>query len=98
MGKYLLIWQLDSSRVPVDQKERGRQWAGLLGMVKKDLEKGLTKDWGIFAGEDSGYVIAEGSETDIAVMVQQYYPFVNFETHPIMSVSQAEEVVKAMQG
>jgi hypothetical protein len=98
MGKYLLKWQLDPTRAPVDPKERARQWTGLLAMVKKDLEKKLITEWGVFAGEDSGYMIAQGSETEISVMVQQYYPFVHFETHPIMSIGQAEEVVKTMQG
>jgi hypothetical protein len=96
MGKYLLIWRLDPTRVPVDPEERARQWAGLLAMVNKDLEKGLTKDWGIFPGEGNGYMIAQGGETEISIMLQQYYPFVHFETHPIMSVSQAEEVIKGM--
>ena len=42
MGKYLVLWQLDPSRLPVDPKERGTGWGVLMEMVKKDLEKGTS--------------------------------------------------------
>jgi hypothetical protein len=98
MGKYLLVWRLDPSRVPVDPKERARAWSGLMAMVKKDLEKGISKDWGAFIGESSGYAIAEGSETEVSIMTQQYSPYVAFETHPIMSASQIGDMLKALGG
>ncbi|MCK4697656.1 MAG: hypothetical protein KAT53_05050, partial [Dehalococcoidia bacterium] len=65
-------------------------------MVKQDIQKGLTKDWGAFVGEINGYVVAEGTEVEIANLTQKYVPFVNFEVHPIASISQVEEVVKAL--
>jgi hypothetical protein len=96
MGKYLLIWRLDPARVPTDPKERGAGWSGLMGMVKKDIEKGVSKDWGAFIGEGGGYAIAEGSELEVSLMTQQYTPYVHFETHPIMSVSQVDDMIKAL--
>ena len=98
MGKYLLLWELDPARVPVDPKERAAGWSGLMAMVKKDLEKGISKDWGAFIGEGKGYAIAEGSETEVSLMTQQYIPYVRFETHSIMSVSQVEDMLKALGG
>ena len=96
MGKYLLLWQLDKSKVPVDPKERGTGWTGLMTMVKRDLKKGISKDWGAFIGEGRGYCIVEGDEAEISLMTQQYIPIVNFETHPVMSVSQVEEMLNAL--
>ena len=98
MGKYLLLWQLDPARVPVDPKQRATGWSALMAMVKKDLEKGISKDWGAFVGEGRGYAIAEGSETEVSMMTQQYNPYVHFETHPIMSVSQVGDMLKALGG
>jgi hypothetical protein len=69
-----------------------------MGMVKKDLEKGMSKDWGASIEEGSGYAIAEGSETEVSIMVQQYSPCVQFETHPIMFASQIDEMLKAIGG
>jgi len=98
MGKYLLLWRLDPARVPVNPKDRATGWSGLMAMVNKDLERGICKDWGAFIGEGSGYAIAEGSETEVSVMTQQYSPYVRFETHPIMSVSQVGDMLKALAG
>jgi hypothetical protein len=98
MGKYLLLWRLDPARVPVDPKERAAGWSGLMAMVKNDIEKGISKDWGAFVGEGSGYAIAEGSEAEISLMTQQYNPYCHFETHPLMSASQIVDMLKAMGG
>jgi hypothetical protein len=98
MGKYLLLWRLDPARLPVDPKERAAGWSGLMAMVHNDREKGVSKDWGAFVGEGKGYAVAEGSENEVFLMVQQYEPYVSFEVHPIMSASQIDDVLKAMGG
>ena len=98
MGKYLMLWELDTTRVPVDPKERGSGFELLMGAVKQDIQKGLMKDWGGFVGELNGYGVAEGSEVEIGNMMQQYVPFVSFKLHAIASVSQVDELVKALKG
>jgi hypothetical protein len=96
MGKYLLLWEIDSAKVPVNPKERGTGWNMLLGFVKQDIKKGIAKDWGSFVGEGNGYSVVEGTEVEIVNMIQQYTPFVHFKVHPVASVSQIEEVIKAL--
>ena len=96
MGRYLLLWEIDRTRIPVDLKERGVGFNMLLEMVKQDIKKGLTKDWGVFVGESSGYSVVEGTEVEIMKQLQQYTPFVYFKVHPIGSVAQAEEMIKAL--
>lgn len=98
MGKYLMIWDLNLALTPVNPKERGAGFELLLSMVKQDIERGLSKDWGNFVGEGSGYCIVEGSEVEINKMVQQYAPYVTFKTHPVVSFEQVEEVIKSMTG
>ena len=44
-------------------------------------------------GEGKGYCVVEGTETEISIMTQQYTPIVGFETHPVMSVGQVEEML-----
>lgn len=92
MGKYLLLWEMDQTRIPVDPKERETIWGPLMDMVKQDIEKGIFKDWGSFVGETKGYTIAEGTEEEIENMVKQYIPFVQFEVHPIA----VDEGIKAL--
>jgi hypothetical protein len=96
MGKYLILWEIDRARIPVSPKERGAGWNVLMEMVKQDIRKGITKDWGAFVGELNGYSIAEGTEVEIGTMLQQFSPFVHFKVHPIASVSQVEEEIKAL--
>jgi len=48
MGKYLLLWEVDRARIPIDPKERGAGWSLLMAMVRQDIEKGISKDWGAF--------------------------------------------------
>ena len=65
MGRYLLLWDIERTRVPLDPKERGAGFNMLLEMVKQDIKKGLTKDWGVFIGEHTGYSVVEGSEVEV---------------------------------
>jgi hypothetical protein len=65
-------------------------------MVKQDIKKGLNKDWGAFVGEINGYAVLEGTEVEIMNSLQQYVPFVNFKVHPVASVSQVDEMIKAL--
>ena len=96
MGKYLLLWEIDPTRIPVDPQQRATAWKPLIEMVKQDMKKGITKDWGSFVGEGSGYSVAEGTEVEIENLLQQFVPFVRFKVHPIASLSQVEEVMKAL--
>jgi hypothetical protein len=98
MAKYLMLWDLNQSMIPVDAKERGSGYELLLTMVNLDIEKGLIKDWGAFVGESAGYCVVEGSEVQIGIFVQQYTPYVTFKTHPAASYDQVNEVVKSLSG
>ena len=93
-----MLWEMDNARTPVDPKERGAGYQLLVAMVKQDIQKGVMKDWGGFVGELDGYAIVEGTEVEIGNMVQQYVPFVSFKVHPVASLSQVGEVVKALSG
>ena len=98
MGKYLMLWELDNARVPVDPKERGGAFQLLMAMVKQDIQKGIMKDFGAFVGEMNGYAVAEGTEVEIGNMMQQYVPFCIYKTHAAASVSQVDGIVKALSG
>ena len=96
MGKYLLLWEFDRTKIPVDPKERGIEFKMLMKVIRQDIEKGILKDWGLFVGEDHGYSVVQGTEVEVIKAVQQYTPFVYFASHPIASVNQAGEMIKAL--
>ena len=98
MSKYLLLWQLDPARVPIDSRERGKGWGMLMTMVKTDREKGILKDWGVFPSEGRGYSIVEGSTLEVMKMTEQYAPFVRFEIHPAATMNEAEQLIRHLSG
>jgi len=65
MAKYLMLWQLEKSLIPLDPKERGGGFALLMELVKQDLEKGIIKEWGYFTSQGAGYSIMEGTNAEI---------------------------------
>ena len=93
MGKYLVLWEVDWTKIPIDRKERGMGWNGLLALVKSDIKQGITKDWGAFVGETKGYSIVEASEAEVGKQLQKYVPFTKFEIKAIATVDQVQEVI-----
>ena len=98
MGKYLVLWEVDQTKIPLDPKERGEGWSFLMAMIRQDIEKGITKDWGAFVGETKGYAVDEGTELEVMNALQQYVPFCIFKVHPISTESQVNEMIKALSG
>lgn len=96
MGKYLVLWEIDPTRVQISPQERGVGWEAFMEIIKEDIEKGTTKDWGAFVGEMRGYTIIEGTEVEIGNNLQRFVPFVTFKLHAIATVEQVEEIVKAL--
>ncbi|MEE9611797.1 MAG: hypothetical protein V3W19_11120 [Desulfatiglandales bacterium] len=98
MGRYLVHWEVDQTKIPIDPKERGGGWAGLMAMVRQDLEKGVISNWGAFVGETNGYMVMEGTELEVMTSIQQYVPFCIFKVQPVSSESQVNEMIKALTG
>ena len=96
MGKYLLLWEIDPTKKPVDSKERGIEFKMLMKVIKQDTKKGILKDWGLFVGESHGYSVVQGTEVEVIKAIQQYTPFVYFAAHPIASVNHAGEMMKVL--
>ena len=46
MGKYLVLWEIDQTKIPVDPKERKEGWSLLMAVVRQDIEKGISKRLG----------------------------------------------------
>jgi len=96
MPKYLITWEVDPNRVPLDLKERGALWSGMVAMIKQQISDGITTDWGGFVGENKGYSVGETSELELAKLLQQFYPYVLFEVHQIASIDDIAELAKSL--
>ncbi len=98
MPKYLVLWEIDQTKIPVNPKERGSGWAALMKMVGQDLTSGTAKDWGTFLGENRGYTVHEGPELAVMKSLQKYIPFVTYKVYPIASESLVNELIKELTG
>ncbi len=96
MPKYLTTWETDPSRVSVDPKERGAMWGAMVAMVKQQMSDGITTDWGVFVGENRGYAIGENSALEISKLLQQFFPYITFETHELLSIDEMGELAKSL--
>ena len=79
MARYLVLWESDESKIPVDPEERKAGWLMALGAARQDMEDGLVKDWAAFAGQPNGLIIAEGTEEDILKITVKFMPFFRFK-------------------
>lgn len=93
MGKYLILWEVDWTKIPIDRKERGIGWNGLLTLIRKNMQEGITKDWGAFVGETKGYSIMEASEVELGKTLQSYVPFTKFDIKAIATLDQVQQVI-----
>jgi len=96
MPRYLMTWELDPTKVPISPQERAATWLPMIQMVKEDMKRGLLKEWGTYIGEMKGFGLAEGSEEEVGRMAQRYIPFVQFCTHPAITIDQMEKSAKEM--
>lgn len=96
MARYLIMWELDPAKIPANPKERAQLWSPMVHMVRHGMKSGVTKDWGSFLGEMRGYSVAEGTEVELAKMMQQYVPFVHFTTHAVLSLDDNSKMMEDM--
>jgi hypothetical protein len=97
MGRYLVLWEADESKIPLDTKVRREGWLGACEMTRQDIKSGLVKDWGYFLGQPKGFAIEEGTEEEIGKAVLKYIPYFRFQVFPIRSLDQLVEAIKAMK-
>ena len=98
MARYLMLWELDRSRIPTDPKERAAAWTALTKMVKQDLAEGRAESWGSFIGGLKGYCLVDGDEVDIGMMVQKYTPYVYFQAFAVAGIETVETILRQMAG
>lgn len=96
MPRYLVTWELDTTKIPINPKERATAWLPMIQMIKQDIQSGLIKAWGAYIGEMRGFSVMECSEEEAVKNVQRYVPFVQFTTHPLITIDQMEKLAKEM--
>lgn len=94
MGRFLLLWEADETKIPIDPTARRESWLAACEMVKQSFESGIIKDWGVFLGQTKGFAIEEGTEDEIAISSLKYIPYFRFQIIPILTLDRHVEVLK----
>ena len=95
MARYMVLWEVDTSRTPEDPKAKKAQHLGFQEVVVKHLKEGRIKEYGAFAGETCGYVIIEGSAVDLATRTFMWVPFVKFKVRELLTIDEVIQATKA---
>lgn len=93
----LISWEMDSSFAPVDPLERLKHTMTMCEMVKKGMESGQMKMWGINPGGNHGFAVTDDDEKEILARNVQYIPHVKFRVESMLSIDEVIATLKAVQ-
>jgi len=93
----LILWEANDSSMPIDREERRKLIMSMLESVKKSLDSGDTKMWGISAGGGNGYSITDRSAKEVFANTMKYAPYIKFQVKPMLSADEMIDVMKEMQ-
>jgi len=96
VGRYLVLFEADFSRLPTDPQERARLGKPMTQAILQGIETGLIKEWGLVLGEYRGFGVYEGSETEVAGFLEQFVPWYRSTVNPVVSASELDAMVDAM--
>ncbi|MEN8245680.1 MAG: hypothetical protein ABFS43_12360 [Thermodesulfobacteriota bacterium] len=96
MGRYLILWEADESKIPLDTEERRMAWLGAIEMERVNMNQGTTKDWGCFIGTTKGFSISEGTKEEIMDSTIKFIPYFKFQIFEVANINELETAIKNM--
>ncbi len=96
MARYMMLWEMNTSKIPDDPKTKKAQWLGFQEIVVQQLKEGSMKEWGAFAGEMCGYAIFEGNAVDLHTRTAGWVPFVKFKVGELLTIEDVNKATKAL--
>ncbi|MCC6341874.1 MAG: hypothetical protein IT166_06735 [Bryobacterales bacterium] len=96
MARYLMLWELDKSRIPEELEKRKAQHLGFQEIVRQQMKSGEISQWGAYAGETKGFCIVEGSAEDVHKLTGRWVPWVSFEVKELLTIEQVGKATAAM--
>ncbi|MCC6394580.1 MAG: hypothetical protein IT167_28550 [Bryobacterales bacterium] len=96
MARYLLLWELDNTRIPEDLEKRKAMHQGFQEIVRQQMKAGEISQWGACAGEARGFCIVDGSAEDVHKLTGRWIPWVSFQAREVLSIEQVINATAAM--
>ena len=93
----LITWEMDRSHEPADPAEKTKHTIAMCEMVKKGMEKGGFKMWGINPGGNHGFAVSDLDEKEIFAANAHYIPHVKFKVESMLEIDEVMSIMTAMQ-
>ncbi len=90
MDKYLFRWDIVSDKTLMTPKERKDKHNQLSAMVLDDMKFGPIVDWGEYPGDESGFLVVEGTVDEIQDFTKRYTSVAKFNRIPVISNAELE--------
>ncbi len=90
MGKFLLLWEMDNTRLPKSPEKQMTIFAWLINMAREDFKCSMI-DWKGLISVRAGHTIFEGTNQEIEQVITKYDPYINFTIYPSTYAKHGEE-------
>ena len=94
---YLMLWETNDTLFPLNPEERMKVIMSMGENVKKTVESGDLKLWGISAGGGHGFAVSEQEPTQMFARAMNFYPYIKFKITPMLSIDEMINTMKSMQ-
>ena len=96
MARFHVSWRINTLSWPKDVQMAMQLNEALWAVTDDSMKKGLVKDYGVFPGGESGFLIGEGETIDVYKAVNMFIPWVSCEAHEIIPYEKQKETVRAL--
>ena len=82
--------------MPTKPTERSKVYMELVQIMRDGMERGV-RDFGLFVGENAGFIVFEGNEIELTLLCQQLYPYLQLRVKQFIGLDVYEETAKALK-
>jgi hypothetical protein len=98
MPRYLVLWEMDMSKMPTDTTEQAMLLQKMSAMTKQWLKDRPGAQWGMSLDASRGFALHTSAETwkDMAKHFMSFKPYIKGDHFEVLSIEEADEVLKSM--
>jgi len=90
-------WSIVSKEFTADPEENRKYRISNLERLKKDIDSGVIKMWGMSPAGGRGFMVFEGDEKELFALLQRAAPRFTNKVKPMLSVDEVLATLKGMQ-
>jgi len=97
----LILWEVNWSIVAreftADPEENEKYRMSNLERIKKDIDSGVIKMWGMSPAGGRGFMVFEGDEKELFAQLQKAAPRFKYKVKPMLSIDEVIATLKGIQ-